>query len=394
MNTEKIGLTLEDKNWRYSRVRKFIKDEGLDAILLSGNAWEESNIRYITGQYFRIGQRYAYVLFPADGEPEVFAFHPSRSYQLRAIEEFKDDIWFDGEHFHFPTFEEISSYIRKLGLENGKIGVDKVLMDAAKYEALLKVFPNAEFTDINEGFTALRRVKSPGELSLCKESARVCDEIWDSMRYFIKPGMYDYQITAEWCRIMYANKADKDFNLMQINPYDVSVPYWTSSHSPVRIDSNSMILMEITTCIGGYWTQRVGCASIGEPEPVMVDLYTATSTAQINSSKIVKPGINAKDVCLVMDETITKAGFLNSSDFNAGPHGHLMGLTMDEGTFSPQADLILEEGMVFVLHPSAAVPGFKLGEPGMFSPGNMYVVTKNGCEKLYGLDIELMIIGE
>jgi len=50
--------------------------------------------------------------------------------------------------------------------------------------------------------------------------------------------------------------------------------------------------------------------------------------------------------------------------------------------------------MVFVLHPSAAVPGFKLGEPGMFSPGNMYVVTKNGCEKLYGLDIELMIIGE
>jgi len=61
MNTEKIGLTLEDKNWRYSRVRKFIKDEGLDAILLSGNAWEESNIRYITGQFcFRqmVSRRY------------------------------------------------------------------------------------------------------------------------------------------------------------------------------------------------------------------------------------------------------------------------------------------------------------------------------------------------
>lgn len=393
MDTKKIGLTLEDKNWRYSRIRKFIKDQGLDAVLLSGNAWEESNIRYITGQYFRIGQRYAYVLFPADGEPEVFAFHPTRAYQFRAIEEFKDDIWFDIDHFHFPTIEEIVGFIRKLGLDMGRIGIDKVLLDTGKYETLLKIFPNAEFPDINEGFNSLRRVKSPGELSLSRESARVCDEIWESMRTFIKPGMYDYQVTAEWGRMMYANKADKVFNLMSVNPYDVSVPYWTSSHSPVRIESNSMILMEITACIGGYWTQRVGCASIGEPEPIMMDLHNAISTAQTKAAQIVKPGVNAKDVSLVMDESISNAGFLNSSDYNAGPHGHLMGLSIDEGTFSPKSDLILEEGMVFVLHPSAAVPGFKRGEPGMFSPGNMYVVTKDGYEKLYGPDIELMIIG-
>lgn len=392
MNTEKIGLTLQDKNWRYSRIRKFIKDRGLDAILLSGNAWEESNIRYITGQYFRIGQRYAYVLFPVDGEPEVFAFHPTRIYQLRCLEEFKDDIWFDSDHFHFPTFEEIARYIRKLGLENSKIGIDKVHLDGAKYEALLNAFPNVEFIDINEDFTALRRVKSPGELSLSKESTRVCDQIWDSMRTFVKPGMYDYQVTAEWSRIMFESKADKVFNLMQINPYDVSVPYWTSSHSPVRIESNSMVLMEISTCIGGYWTQRVGVASMGKPEQIMMDLFKSTSTAQIKGSEIVKPGVNAKDVSLVMDETIANAGFLNSSTFDAGPLGHLMGLTMDEGTFSSKTDLILEEGMVFVLHPSAAVPGFKLGEPGMFGPGNMYVVTKTGCEKLYSLDIELMIM--
>ena len=172
MNDEKIGLTLTDKNWRYSRIRKFIKDHGLDAILLSGNAWEESNIRYITGQYFRIGQRYAYVLFPIDGEPEVFAFHPTRAYQLRAIEEFKDDIWFDPKHFHFPTIEEISSYISKLRLEKGKIGIDKVLMDVAKYEALLNMFPKLEFVDISQAFTELRRVKSPGELSLCREDRK------------------------------------------------------------------------------------------------------------------------------------------------------------------------------------------------------------------------------
>lgn len=132
---------------------------------------------------------------------------------------------------------------------------------------------------------------------------------------------------------------------------------------------------------------------MGQPEQVMMDLHRAISTAQVKASDIVKPGVNARDVSLLMDDTITKAGFLNSSNFIAGPHGHLMGLSIDEGTFSSDSDLILEEGMVFVLHPSAAVHGFKRGEPGMFSPGNMYVVTKDGCDKLYGSDIELMVIG-
>lgn len=391
MNTE-IGLTMEDKTWRYSRIRKFIKDQGLDALLLSGNAWEESNIRYITGQYFRIGQRYAYVLFPAEGEPEIFAFHPTRAYQYRCIEEFKDDNWFDRSHIHFPTFDEIAGYIRKLGLDKGRIGIDRVLLDAAKFEALLAAFPEAEFPDINEEFTALRRIKSAGELRLAQESARVCDEIWEAMRSFVKPGMYDYQVTAEWSRIMYENKADKVFNLMAVNPCDVSVPYWTSAHSPVKIEGDSMILMEITVSIGGYWTQRVGIAGLGEPKPVMVDLHNAIHRAQVQASQMVKPGVNARGLCLAMDECITKAGFLNASNFDGGPHGHLMGLTIDEGTFSSKTDLILEEGMVFVLHPSAAVQGFKRGEPGMFSPGNMYVVTPEGCKKLFGPDIELMII--
>jgi hypothetical protein len=41
---------------------------------------------------------------------------------------------------------------------------------------------------------------------------------------FYQTGMYDYQVTAEWSRMMYENKADKVFNLMAVSPCDVSVP--------------------------------------------------------------------------------------------------------------------------------------------------------------------------
>jgi Xaa-Pro aminopeptidase len=386
------GLTLADKEWRYARIRKFIREHELDAILLSGNAWEECNIRYVTGQYFRIGQRYGYALFPADGEPEIFAFHPTRAYQYRCVDEFKDDIWFDRAHIHQPTFETIAKVMRAKGLEKGRLGIDRSLLDTVKFEALRQEFPDLELPDIAAGFTELRRVKSPGELSLARQSARVCDEIWLAMRDFIRPGIYDYQITAEWSRIMYEHQADKVFNLMQINSLDVSCPYWTSAHSPVRVEEGSMILMEITAAIGGYWTQRVALASVGEPQPIMRELHKAAAAAQVKGAEAIKPGVNAKDICHIMDEEIRAAGWLSAADFEAGPRGHLMGLTIDEGTFSAEEDLILKENMVLVLHPSAAGPGFQLKKPGVFGPGNMYAVTADGCEKLYGPEIELMIL--
>jgi Xaa-Pro dipeptidase len=179
---------------------------------------------------------------------------------------------------------------------------------------------------------------------------------------------------------------------MQINPFDVSCPYWSSAHAPVRVEKGSVILMEITVAIGGYWTQRVALASVGEPPPVMRELHDAAAAAQLKGAAAVKPGANVKDVCRVMDEEVRAAGWLSAADFDAGPRGHLMGLTIDEGTFSDTEDLILEENMVLVLHPSAAEPGFQLKKPGVFGPGNMYVVTADGCEKLSGPEIEFMIV--
>jgi Xaa-Pro aminopeptidase len=135
------GLTQADKEWRYARIRKFMQEQEVDALLLSGNAWEEPNVRYVAGQYFRVGQRYGYVLFPAAGEPEIFAFHPTRAYQYRCIEEFPGDTWFDRPHIHPPTFDALAEGIRRPELSGGRLGIDRAWLDADKYVRLQKEFP-------------------------------------------------------------------------------------------------------------------------------------------------------------------------------------------------------------------------------------------------------------
>lgn len=393
MERRKFGLNLEDKKWRYERIRNFIRSKELDAIILGGTAWEEGKIRYITGQYFRIGHGNAHVVFPAEGEPMLFAFTESRLYNFKCVTKYNEDFWFDKNQT--DTFENIKNFINGIKLRNKRIGIDLYLIGADIYKGLLQIYPAVDFFDIGADFTALMRIHTENEIGLSRESARICDEVWNSMRTFLKPGLYDYELTAEWSRIMYQNECDRVFNLIDIDKHDVTNVWWPSSHSPRKLENDSLVCMEMSCSRGGYWTQRVGIACMSEPDPITIKLHEAIRDAQLEAAIVIKPGITMScDVAKKMNEVITGYGFLNSSEFNCPPHGHVMEMSIDMGTLSgtPDNAFLMEESMVFVLHPSAAVKGYTMGKPALFSPGNMYVLTKDGAKPLYEYDIELMVM--
>jgi Xaa-Pro aminopeptidase len=390
MEKQVLGLTLEDRSWRYNRIRKFIREQRLDAILVASPAWRDGNVGYIDGPYFRVGYGYAFSLFPGDGKPVLLAGVAERPYGMRQFSAFSQDHWV--EDIRLFSVDQILSVINEFKLEKGKIGLTLNTLSADLYQRITNRFPDAELVDITREYTALKRVKSPGEIKLAKESARICDEAWEFNKEFIKPGVYDSEVTAEWERIMYRNLAGKTFNLLQNNPFDITCPCWTDFHSPKVISKGDMMVAEISCCFRGYWTQRVACYSLGEPNPTMVKLFNTINLALEKSAAIVKPGIKVSEMASLIDDVIANAGFLNPSQFHTGPHGHLMGVDLDEGTFSRKTDIILEEGFVFVIHPGAAISGWEPGKAGMFGPGGMFVVTKDGCEKLYGPDMELTVI--
>jgi len=52
----------------------------------------------------------------------------------------------------------------------------------------------------------------------------------------------------------------------------------------------------------------------------------------------------------------------------------------------------LEPGVVVILHPSAVVHDYEIGKPGYFSPGDTYVITEEGADRLNTLPQDLIII--
>ena len=390
------ALTLEDKKWRYERIKKLMKEKGLDAIVVGGNGWmTNSKARYITGPYFKGGSGSMYVIFPVEADPMPFAFRDSRPNYMKTIQQFKNDYWFST--VRYAKVDEMVDFLKGVEKKNKKIGIDFATINYNICQGIMKAYPDVQFVEFGEELVHLMRISSPNEIAHCKEATRICDVVWDEMRTFLKPGLYDYQITAEWAKIMLENRCDLHFNLTQIDRFDVARMCFPDMHSPQRLEQGSMIVMEITAAYDGYWSQRVGCASIGEPDPIMLKLDAAIEDARNQAEKMIMPGVSTYDVAKKIDDVVNSHGFLSPSEFPAVPPGHLINILLDCGTFwtrRKEDAFLFEENMIVQLHPSAAVKDFDIGKPGMFSSGIMYVLEKDGLKSLHSKPFEqFMIVG-
>jgi len=386
---DKALLTIEDKNWRFKRVRKMMSEKGIDALLVAGDAVAEGAVRYFVGEFFKIGYGYTFVLFTEE-RCILFCGGEGRLYVVRNYLDYIREPWTD--ELRIISASGFIKAFKELHLENKKIGVNEPFFPAKVLNGLKHEMPHAVFNDITMDFQALRRTKTEREIAILQACTDVCEDIWNFNKTFIKPDMLDYKITSEWDYRMFGNHANNTFNLMQNNPYDATCPCWPSYHLPKAIKAGDTILAEITCTLHGYWAQRVACYSMGEPKPIMQELFEANKLAQIEAAKIIKPGVAAADVAKLINQVINNAGFLNPGQFDTGPCAHHCGLEVDEGTFSPGADFVVGENEVVVIHPGAAVKDWSLGKPGMFGPGNMYRVTRDGCVRMSKLPAEFSVI--
>jgi len=385
------GLTASDQEWRYDRVRNFLKAKGLKAMLVCGEACREANIRYFTGQYHRIGLGVNYVLFPVKGEPILFTATPERVFNLVNYQGFVND------HFlkdaRILSIENMVRAFEGNELTMSSVGLTFDFVSYHDYLQLRERLPKIDFIDITSDYKLLRAVKSEGEIRLAQESARIVDLSWERIGQEMRPGMYEHEVMAIMENVMWQADVDKTFNQSFCSKKDISRPTWPSTHSPNVIKDGDLFLAEITASFGGYYTQKVSLFSFGKPDPVVQEMFNVCEAAHQKAVELIRPGLNTKDMITTMDRTINDAGFLSTTQFPTGPHGHLMGLDVDEGTFMPAQDFFLEAGMVVAIHPGAAVPNWVVGENAMFGPGSVYVVTNDGAKSLNKTANGLVVIG-
>lgn len=384
MIKEKL-LTEQDKKSNYEKLYALMDEQQLEGLFVSGDA----AMKYANGE-FAVGWG-VFGLIPRHGTAIFFQGNEGREYILTPVKKNIDNYWI--KEYALMTIPNVIKAFHEKGMDGKRVGFNTEAMPFGLYETFSKALDFVDIVDISDKFRQQRRIKGGGYLNIIEEAIDIVDTCVRELPELLHTGMYEMEVKAILQNMMLSRGAEDSLILLNADKTDISAPAIPSDHLPVPIKKGDKMVVEITVCFRGCWLQKIAIYSFGEPEQEYIDMFNAVDEAIWTSVKTVKPGTNAKDLVNAIDDYIEQKGFLSGrKDFITGPCGHLSGYEMDEATFSYNRDFILQDGMLFVLHPGAAMPGWEEGKPGIFGPGTMFLVTKDGVKSLNKTSNEIYIV--
>ena len=122
-----------------------------------------------------------------------------------------------------------------------------------------------------------------------------------------------------------------------------------------RLQSGDLVLIELATCVNGYWSDLSRTAAVGSPSPAVAPILAAATEAQQAAVDAVAPGVSAGYIDELARNKITAQGF---APFFTHHTGHHVGFRYHDPGFLilPGETARLEPGMVITIEPGVYVP--------------------------------------
>jgi Xaa-Pro aminopeptidase len=356
MKTQKINL-----------LKTMAEKDDLQAVIVYSPLWRKENFRYLTGVNF-FGPC-SMVLYLRDKNEVSLVF--SSEWDKQKAE---------------SSLKNVKSFIT---LEDGWKGLSEILTS----ENLKCIgFSGYEFLPIglNDSFEKagievkkadgylekVRLIKTPEEIESLRAAVNLADRAFPTFLDGIARGLNEFQIVAE---VEYKlKKMGAEDNFMLISTGGKEVFGMTPPQARVAKEGN-LVLTELTPQLNGWWCQICRSVVKGQPSQDQLKAFSIFYEAVEAGMAAVKPGVNIRDVAKAENDVFRKYGYgeyTTSQYTRVRGHGH--GMHLDEApTVNEDVDLIIEKGMVIVIHPNTYSPLC-----GYMVFGDPVVVTENGCEIL------------
>jgi Xaa-Pro dipeptidase len=122
-----------------------------------------------------------------------------------------------------------------------------------------------------------------------------------------------------------------------------------------RLENGDLVLIELATCVNGYWSDLTRTAAVGSPKPEVAQILSVVRDAQEAAVNGVRPGIAADHIDALARDKIAAQGL---SSFFTHHTGHHVGFRYHDPGFLilPGESAKLEPGMVITIEPGAYVP--------------------------------------
>ncbi|MBO6561986.1 MAG: aminopeptidase P family protein [Nisaea sp.] len=378
-NGEKAPLPFSSGEYtrRLSGLRRIMDSLGVEAVLFTSM----HNIAYYSGfLYCSFGRPFGCVV-THDKCTTVSANIDGGQPWRRSVED--NVIYTDWQRNNFwRAVKDLVGSAKKVGIEG-----DHLTLQA--HDALEEIAGVTEIVDIAPAAMRQRMVKSPEEIALIREGARIADIGGAAIRDAIRPGAREIDVAM-------AGRDAMELAIAETFPDSEMRDTWVwfqsglntdGAHNPVtmrKLEPGDLLSLNTFPMISGYYTALERTLTLGEPDKATLNLWEANVAAHELGISLIRPGARCNEICAGINRFFHEQGLLDYRSFGYGHsfgvlshyYGREAGLELRE-----DIDTVLEPGMVVSMEPMLWVPEGTPGAGG-YREHDILVIGRDGAENI------------
>ncbi len=280
----------------------------------------------------------------------------------------------------------LADRLRAAGLDRGRIGLERMSIQAPVWEALVGAVPSASFTDGSELFYKARSVKTLYEIECLRHAAEVQEEVVFETMGELRVGTSHAELLSRLRSKALAARGIDGIRFMYVSVGPLFAP--TVSPYEVNIREGDLIKYDGALVTRGYGADAAWTFIAGEPTPDQERVNRALLAAHRAAVACMGPGVLPKDVFNKAMEVARTEGL---PDYVRGHVGHSVGLdrTIEEPPLlSPTSEEPMRPGNVFCVELPYYAHGF-----GSIQNEDIVLITEAGRELLTRREKKLYPIG-
>jgi Xaa-Pro dipeptidase len=209
-------------------------------------------------------------------------------------------------------------------------------------------------------FAELYLRKTPEEIDAIRRANRVANVGLQAFFENLQPGIAETEVAAAVESAIYRQIGIDDifhsrgWAMVQAGPNSALAGQFNRSTAR-RLENGDLVLIELATCVNGYWSDLTRTAPVGSPKPEVEQILDVAMKAQQAAVDGIRPGVTANHIDALARDMIAAQGL---SSFFTHHTGHHVGFRYHDPGFLilPGESSKLEPGMVLTIEPGVYVP--------------------------------------
>ncbi len=272
-----------------------------------------------------------------------------------------------------------------------RMGIEGDHMTLASERAAREMLGLSELVDIAPDVMRARMIKSPAEISLITEGARIADIGGAAIRDAIRVGTREIDVAM-------AGRDAMELAIAEAFPEAEYRDTWVwfqsglntdGAHNPVtarKLSAGDLLSLNTFPMISGYYTALERTLHLGEPDAETLRVWQANVGAHELGMSLIRPGATCSGICAEINRFFADEGLLQYRTFGYGHsfgilshyYGREAGLELRE-----DIDTVLEPGMVVSMEPMLTIPEGQRGAGG-YREHDILVLNESGAVDITG----------